>query len=366
MFYAVGVLALTVLLAGCGGGGSPSSLGATGLGPATGLAPASATQSLRSRVSIAAAPLMEVHPNHRKTWVAPDVGGVPRLLFESDAGYNEVNIYAMPKLTLKGQVTGFNEPQGECADKSGNIWVANTLSAEVVQLSRKGSILKTLSDPGEYPVSCAVDPTTGDLAVTNVLTTGSQAGNVEIYKNASGTPAALTCQGIVRYFFAGFDGKGDLMVSGLALGGFGLCYGTSSSLARIALNGGTVTLPGAVQWSAADNYWNVFDQQCNVVFAACDYWVTVSGSAATVTGVTTPENSQGAAVCDLVQGVVAANGQKYITGADYEPSAYLCKESGGAKTSVDRWANPAGGLPTNFYSNSEDMSEPLGAAISTK
>lgn len=271
----------------------------------------------------------------------------------------------MPGLILKGQVRGFDQPEGECSDKSGNIWVADTLAAQVIQLSRTGSILKTLSDPNEYPVSCAVDPNTGDLAVVNVLTTGSEAGNLEIYKNASGTPTALTCAGDVRYFFAGFDGKGDLMVAGLSNVGFQLCYGTRKSLKELSLSGGTVIDPGTVQWSSVNNYWDVFDQQCNLEFAACDYWVTVSGSAGTITGVTTPENYKGAAVCDLVQAVVAPKG-KYIAGADYEPSAYVCKESDGAATSVDRWPNPAGGLPVKFYSNSADMSEPLGAAISTK
>ena len=310
-------------------------------------------------------PLMEVHPSHRKTWISPDVGGARRLLFESDAGYNEANIYAMPSLILKGQITGFDEPQGECSDKSGSVWVANTLAAQIVQLSRNGSILTTLSDPGEISGQLRGGPTTGDLAVIDVLTTGSAPGNVEIYKNASGTPTPL-CPGDVRYFFAGFDGKGDLMVSGINNAGFQLCYGSSKSLVRISLSGGTLILPGTVQWSSVDNYWNVFDQQCNVTFAACDYRVTVAGSAGTITGVTTPENYKGAAVCDLVQGVVAANGQRYIAGADYEPSAYVCKESAGATTSVDRWANPAGGLPTNFYSNAADMSEPIGAAISAK
>jgi hypothetical protein len=57
---------------------------------------------------------------------------------------------------------------------------------------------------------------------------------------------------------------------------------------------------------------------------------------------------------------------KNIVGADYEPSAYVCKNSGGATTSIDRWANPAGGPPTNDYSNAAVMSEPLGAAISIK
>jgi hypothetical protein len=210
-----------------------------------------------------------------------------------------------------------------------------------------------------------VDPSTGDLAVVNVLTTGSEAGNLEIYKKASGTPTPLTCAGDVRYFFAGFDGKGHLMVAGLNNTGFQLCYGTSKSLERLSLSGGTVIDPGAVQWSSANSYWNVFDQQCNLEYAACDYWVTVSGSAGTITGVTIPENYMGAAVCDLVQGAVSANG-KYIAGADYEPSEYVCKESAGASTSVDRWANPAGGLPKNFYGNPADMSEPLGAAISIK
>src|SRR5262249_32390826 len=132
-----------------------------------------------------------VHADHHKSWVSPDAARAPRLLFASDSGTNDVYIFTMPGLQLKGTLTGWNEPQGECADKSGNVWVTNTGSTQIVKLSRTGSVLSTLSDPSGYPVGCAINPTNGDLAVTDIFGF-SGAGGIELYTNASGSPTRIS------------------------------------------------------------------------------------------------------------------------------------------------------------------------------
>ena len=73
----MGILASAGTLSGCSGDGSPASLSGAGLNPAglsslTKLTPAWMTQSLRERISIAVAPLPEVHARPHKTWASPD------------------------------------------------------------------------------------------------------------------------------------------------------------------------------------------------------------------------------------------------------------------------------------------------------
>ena len=89
---------------------------------------------------------------------------------------------------------------------------------------------------------------------------------------------------------------------------------------------------------------------------SCSFWASLSG---VLIQVTNYKAYNGDPVCDLVQGVVAAYGNKYAAGGDYERSR--CGNAGG--NSANRWQYPAGGAPTNYTTN---VSQPDGAAISTK
>ena len=134
----------------------------------------------------------------------------------------------------------------------------------------------------------------------------------------------------------------------------------SATTQTIALSGGTLHYPGMVQWYNAGNYLALGDQECNGSTESCVYWVSIAGSSGTITGTTNLNNSLGNPACDLNQGVIAANGKKYLAGPDYGNN---CAEL----SSVYRWAYDAGGNPTNVYSNTTSgLVEPLGAAISTK
>jgi hypothetical protein len=75
---------------------------------------------------------------------------------------------------------------GACADANGDVFIVESLS--INEYAHGGTQpIATLSDPSGYGFGCAVDPTTGNLAVVN---DGSRyiSTDVLIYHNASGEP----------------------------------------------------------------------------------------------------------------------------------------------------------------------------------
>ncbi|MGB6517476.1 MAG: hypothetical protein WBE79_03095 [Candidatus Cybelea sp.] len=356
-FYAVSLSVLVGALAGCGSQPQPMSFSPGVFG------------------QLAAERTAPLHVDHRKSWVSPEVARLPRILFVSDDSTNDVLLFSMPDLTLRGTLTGFDVPQGLCSDTSGNIWVTNMGTLTIVELARSGTVIKVLTDPDGYPVACAVDPTSGDLAVANIYNKSlSGSGEVEIYKAGGGTPTSLANPDQYYYNQVGYvtgDGSGknhargnvpsgNLFVDGRTYGGSfilsELPLGTSA-FRTINLSGGTIYFPGMVQWYTPGNYLAVGDQLCGDVPASCIYHVKISGKTGKIKGHTSLLNYLGGSVCDFVQGVIGANGLKYVAGGDSETCGY-------ANSSVNRWAYPAGGTPTNF--NDSVVTEPVGAAISTK
>lgn len=359
----VGVCVAVTLLAACSSGGSQSSsLAPTALNPAaTGTHGTGLIAKHGMVPSLAARSATKMRPNHHKSWVSPDAKRAPRLLFVSDYGAGVVNIYTMPAMALKGQLTGFSSPEGMCEDGSGNIWIANTGLQEMLQYSRTGTLLNTLSVPNEFPASCAVNKTNNDLAVSNIAGTGGP-GNIEVFTNASGTGTPYTDPNIYQYFFVGYDNNGNLFYDGTnqsrSASFFGELPAGSSTTTTINLSGGTLYLAGFVQWYSVGNYVALGDQMCGGTTASCIYWVSVSGSTGTITGTTNLTSYTGGAVCDLVEGVIAANLEKYVAGPDYEGTC-------GSTSTTDRWAYEGGGSPTNYNATSS-LVEPIGAAVSVK
>ncbi len=360
--YALGALAAAALLAGCNGNGGPQ---ASGLTPSSGanlagysrdVNPLTQDDSSMSDTFAGVTWNGDVQPDSHQSWVSPDVQRAPRLLFVSDVQTDDVYIFTMPDMNLKGTITGFNQPQGECSDRHGNIYVANTRATEVKEYSRTGTLLNTYPDKQGYPVGCAVDPVNGDLAVTNIRGFRHAPGQVLIYKSPSSKPSVLTNPKQYSYYFDGYDIYGHLWVDGRDARKNYMLSGCNASRCRtIKLSGGKVYFPGAVQSDQQLFSWVVFDQLCGGKSAACSYWVSDGGALGKSTNY---RKYKGGAVCDLIQGVVAAYGMKYTAGADYQSNR--CRKGGSYE---GRWQYPAGGTPTNYTTN---VSSPVGAAISTK
>ncbi|HEY2554517.1 MAG TPA: hypothetical protein VGI15_04630, partial [Candidatus Cybelea sp.] len=197
------------------------------------------------------------------SWVLPDAKKQD-LLYVSDLEAQEVFIYAYRGKKLVGTLGGFFNPEGLCVDKKGNVWVTNDTSDgnhQVIEYAHGGTTpLQTLTDPDGRVNGCAVNPVTGDLAVTNFWGPTERAGGVSIYPHGGGSPAAYSDPNIYYYYYCGYDDKGDLFVDGLGYGsetGFAELPAGGSAFVDIALPE-TIYLPGGVQWDG--QYMAVGDQ----------------------------------------------------------------------------------------------------------
>lgn len=267
------------VLSGCNTGGSPalvpsgtqsagsSRLSARALSPVPAYATGGVTKTVR--------------PDHRRSWMAPDLKKQD-LLYLSDEEADDVYIYSYREGRLKGTLTGFDAPQGECVDKAGDVFVANEDKSQILEYAHGGtSPIATLSDPGQYPVGCSVDPASGNLAITNIDSPKGGPGNVAIYAGAKGTPQTYTGASFYYYFFCGYDNVGNLFVDGTDDGSafeFAELPSGSATLASIALNQ-SIQFPGGVQWDG--KYVAVGDQEAPYI-----YEFTISGSAGTLVGST--------------------------------------------------------------------------------
>jgi len=353
------IVAGVAILAGCSGGGlePSSSMGPSsgqGLAPnGRGLGPVD-DHPLTTYTSVRA-PI--VTPDHRKSWVSPDINRAPRLLFVSDAASEDVYIFTMPAMQLKGTLTGFNGPQGMCSDNQGNIWVVNTGTFQGLEYSRNGQLIGSVSDPSGTPVGCAVNPTDGDLALSEILGS-SGAGGIEIYHNGSGSPTRYSNPSQYEYFFPAYDTGGNLYVDGFTYPSPAVIFSElpsgSGTMHTVSYSGGTIGFPGGVNWDRVNGELIVNDQECHAIYASCAYQLTVSGSHATIVG-STPLNNFDGTACDVDQGTIAPF-SKYFAGP--------CITFAYSVSSVDRWAYPSGGTPGHY--NDSVVLEPIGSAISNK
>lgn len=284
------------------------------------------------------------------SWMAPDAKATSQLLYISDLKTFDVYVYSFPSLKLTGKLHGFEDPQGECSDAAGNVWIADTQARTIVEFAHGGSKpIATLGDPVGYPVGCAVDASNGDLAVTNLFGF-SGPGSVIVFRNARGTPSVYSNSQLHSSYYAGYDGAGDLYVSGTTSKGAYLLAELphdGSSMSVVRLSGGTLYLPGTVAWRGSTLV--LGDQRCKNRQGSCFYESSVTDKTAHLTHRISLTGS-----CDVAQAWV---GSTQIVGGN--DAAYCTPR----RSTVDVWAYPAGGNPS---SSVPGPGIPVGAAISTQ
>jgi hypothetical protein len=95
-----------------------------------------------------------------------------------------VAVFTYPNGAYIGQLPappeGWSEPQGECVDNRANVYIANTSRSTIDEYSHGGTFIQSLADTGQYPVSCAFDRTSGNLAVANIINVTGGPGSVSI------------------------------------------------------------------------------------------------------------------------------------------------------------------------------------------
>jgi hypothetical protein len=190
------------------------------------------------------------------------------LLYISDAGSADVYVYSYPRDKQQGMLTGFVLPEGECVDKNGDVFIVDFSAARIFEYTHGGtSPIATLNDPGYEPLGCAINSTTGDLAVTNVETAASGQGNVALYKHAKGNPKAYyTDPDLAKMFLCGYDAAGNLFVDGLDFAShaaFAELPNGSTSFRNVKLDQ-PIQSPGGVQWDG--QHFAVIDTLASVIY----------------------------------------------------------------------------------------------------
>jgi hypothetical protein len=318
--YALGVTALAAL-AGCSGVGSFAIARSVG-----------DRSPLVTRGAVAA-----IDVDHGKSWMEPN-GGKGPLLYVSDAGTNDVVVYHYPSGREAGVLTGFDEPQGECVDKAGNVWIANTLASKLLEYAHGGTTpIATLADPGQYPVDCSIDRNDGTLAATNIIARKGRdpRGSLSIYPNAVGSPTIVASPDFYLMYSLGYDDKDNLFLDGRNNSDafqFGELAGGSSKINPITLSGATINFPGGVRF--AKRRVNVGDQAGAVVYEATE--------AGTVTG------------------SVPLSGSSDCVDFSIHGHALICPDAGNGEIEIYKY--PAGGSPIQVITG---LVSPTGAAVSS-
>jgi hypothetical protein len=269
------------------------------------------------------------------SWMAPDATKAD-LLYVSDQAKNGLYVFTYPQGKPEGILTGFNSPTGLCADRAGHIFALNGYGAEVVEYAHGGkNPMATLSDSGEYPSGCSVDPTTGNLAVANYTSTTGGPGSISIYAHAKGNPQKYKSSNIHYFYFCGYDDSGNLFLDGTNNGLFVLAELAKgkTTFTEITIHQ-SITTPGNVQWDG--KHVAVGDQANPVV-----YQFTVRSGKAANSGSTTLTGSNG-----IVQFWI--QGTSIIGPVSHNANVMI-------------WNYPAGGNPKKTIS---PMGDPIGAAVS--
>lgn len=268
-------------------------------------------------------------PDHRRSWMEQNARN-SRLLYVSDVGTDDVQVYDYPLGTSAGTLTGFNSPIGECVDKAGDVWVTNdtTTVPNLIEYAHGGtSPINTLSDPDQTPTGCSIDRKNGDLAVSN-----NSSGSVSVYKHAEGNPTLYSDPNLPYPYFLGYDNKGDLFVDGQDASSafhYAELPRGSSTFTDIAL-GVTIALPGGVQW---DGHHIAVGDEDGVIYQT---------SGGTVLGSTTLSGA-----CSIYQFFID---KKKVIGPD------------NCNSDADIYAYPVGGSPITIITSG--LEDPAGAVVS--
>lgn len=309
--YGIGVAALAALLSGCGGSGSQLA------GPPT-------------LEYSKAAP----RPDRGRSWMSPDAKRKD-LLYISDQTTGDVYVFGYPKGVLVGTIAGLPEPQGECVDKKGDVFVTTFAAFQILEYAHGGtSPIATLSNTGEYMEGCSVDPTTGNLAAINFETTSQGPGGVSLYKKAKGSPTVYSDSNLLLGFAIGYDNQGNAFLDGLDSNRnfeFAELPKGSSTFTTINLNL-SITTPGGVQWDG--KYVAVGDAKSGTIYQT-------TGAGGGVVGSTTLTSSNG-----IFQFFIDG---KTVVG----PNVY--------SATTMFWKYPAGGTPTKTLTG---FGSPIGSAVS--
>ncbi len=316
--YALAIGAATALLAACGG--TPP-IGAPGAMPRSDAIAQNAERG--------------------GSWMLPEAKDEDLLYGTNDDG--SVYVFSYPKTTEIGALKGVADPWGACVDRHGNVWITEArYNGKVLEYAHGGTEpIATLTPGSEGGTGCAVDPTSGNLAVI----TGSYAGGgvVSVFPRAKRKPITYAAPKMWVLYYCAYDDHGNLFVRG---------YDWKTNERLIELSEGSKTFVtvqtkvnyasgGAVQWDGTYLAVQGFDPSKTEEIDR----LRVTGRVGTVEGIVRLDQPPGGSYSFWVEGGTIAQ-----------------TSSRGSK--IRLWRYPKGGKYINRFRN-HDFGEFLGVAVST-
>jgi hypothetical protein len=180
-------------------------------------------------------------PVSRTHAVSQDKNGP--LVYAAGDGHTYVLTYPGGKLVGSIAYGAFDA----CSDAQGDVFL--TVDAGVLEFAHGATEpTQTLSVPGSS-IGCAIDPTTGNLAVTFSLASGA---DVAVFNGAQGQPTLYYVT--PNPFYCGYDKYGNLFVdynvNGSSIGLSELPNG-GSAFSPVSLSPTLLSTPGRIQWDGS-------------------------------------------------------------------------------------------------------------------
>jgi hypothetical protein len=238
-----------------------------------------------------------------------------------------IGVYSYPTMKLVETLAlqQYQTAEGLCSDAGGDVFATLSYPDGIYEYAHGGSEpIEELSD--DYgPAACAVDPTTGNLAVANSF--GSSGEKIAIYPDAQGSPTYYSLD--TGYpLYCTYDDAGDLFASGYGSEDvqlFELPAG-GESFTSIGLPQGVY--PAAVQWNDGELVASLGSQY------PVDVWrLKIYASSASLVGTTSLQNPTGRAP-GWVQFAIQNN--------------KIIMPAGTNQGILGMWNYPRGGVPARY------------------
>jgi len=192
------------------------------------------------------------HADRSGSWMAQGIAN-ENLLYVADPGTGGVLVYSYRPARYK--FVGFlseTGPTSLCVDRAQDVYVpdVSVTGAKVVfEYAHGGSSPIRILGVGGYPEGCAVDPTTGNLAV---IAYGNKFYDfyIAIFRHARGKPSIYTDSGFGSITACTYDDRGNFFMDGFVVSGqlpFAEMPKGSDRFESISLNQ-TFESAGGVQW----------------------------------------------------------------------------------------------------------------------
>jgi hypothetical protein len=186
------------------------------------------------------------------SWVSPEAAKLPTLLYV--ANESSVNIYAYANGVagkLVGQILGLDSAEGMCTDKAGDVWITQYEPHLITEYAHVGKTpITTIHRAKGSPTGCAVNPSSGDLAVT-YNHPNAHAGElfalVYIYPHGEepGAKPYTNSTGLTFAYFLAYDDNGNLYMDGLGCY-YGSCDPSNIAVLMLLKPGASVFNPVAI------------------------------------------------------------------------------------------------------------------------